>query len=308
MERRQARRTLGQIPASPRSAQAHELHSVLSGYRSRISALESTAADLLAEHAALESELRAASEPALDGLRTQIAALEQSAASLRRQIEANRSHMGRVDAETAALQAERAPPAAPSAARERLFGLEAELATVKQAIASTEQRSLAWNRKLEALQPLEWLGRREQVRAEIAECRRSLAATQSETEAVEREIAEIERRRKVALGVYEKWRGLSPKRASSSDSWEALVPEVEKVGGEVKGDVSELQMQLHQAVEENEQIRDEIARLRRVSLGKARKMPQAVAEMRRQTADAYDRAVKEEQRLIQKIIAAGQKM
>jgi hypothetical protein len=79
---------------------------------------------------------------------------------------------------------------------------------VKHAIASAEQRSLGWARTAEELQALEWLGQWGQMRREITEGRRVLASAESEMQALEAEIAECAPKRRVALGVYEKWRGI----------------------------------------------------------------------------------------------------
>jgi chromosome segregation ATPase len=282
----------------------------LSDLKQKLSSADPILRDLIAQNNSLTAEidelrsLPPESESAIESLKAEIAMRESSMDSIRLQTEHNYTEINRINSAMLGPQPQRPVSARLLGFRRQLSGLESRLADTRAQIAASMRRSDAVTRRIEALFPFEWLSERDSIRRKMSEMRKTIVGARKEADAIGQQIALLEGRKEACLQIWERWRGAIGGRSVPAQTVDALLRDIENKGRQPKADVKDLQTTLQGLIEGNEALREEVATLTRGSAKKARKMQAAVADMKRQANEAFERAAKEEARMIEKICAA----
>ena len=187
--------------------------------------------------------------------------------------------------------------------RQALANAEAQLRDRRKRMQSILDNLVTMKSKGESLDGYEWMEQKPEVQAGINQLKKQIASVRRESEQIKQRISDAKEQRASLAPIYEKWKGkVVPNLETANLTIESLVKELEKRGGGKRH--GELQERLQREIEENEELRELIQRERRENANKVRKMKKTVAEMEKQTTETYEMAALEEQRMIQRIIAA----
>ena len=187
--------------------------------------------------------------------------------------------------------------------RQTLANAEAQLRDRRKRMQSILDNLVTMKSKGESLDGYEWMEQKPEVQAGINQLKKQIASVRRESEQIKQRISDAKEQRASLAPIYEKWKGkVVPNLETANLTIESLVKELEKRGGGKRH--GELQERLQREIEENEELRELIQRERRENANKVRKMKKTVAEMEKQTTETYEMAALEEQRMIQRIIAA----
>lgn len=187
--------------------------------------------------------------------------------------------------------------------RQTLANAEAQLRDRRKRMQSIIDNLVTMKSKGESLDGYEWMEQKPEVQAGINQLKKQIASVRRESEQIKQRISDAKEQRASLAPIYEKWKGkVVPNLETANLTIESLVKELEKRGGGKRH--GELQERLQREIEENEELRELIQRERRENANKVRKMKKTVAEMEKQTTETYEMAALEEQRMIQRIIAA----
>lgn len=185
--------------------------------------------------------------------------------------------------------------------RQTLASAEAQLRDRRKRMQDILNNLLTINSKRESLDGYEWMEQKPEVQAGINQLKKQIAAARKESEQLRQRLTDAKSQREGLIPIYEKWRGrVVPNLETANLTIDSLVKELEKQSGKRQGDYERLQKE----IEANEELRELIQKERRENMSKVRKMQKTVAEMEKQTTEMYEMAALEEQRMIQRIIAA----